>query len=96
MLASITVVPLCSGDGLKEKVGEIIGVIDESGLPYRTTGDWDEVMAVVKKAHETGKKFADRVLTHIAIDDRTGAKGRLDGKIKSVENVIGKKPERRA
>jgi uncharacterized protein YqgV (UPF0045/DUF77 family) len=53
-------------------------------------GEWDEVMAVVKAAHDTGRRFTGRVLTSITIDDREGAEGRIDGKISDVEDILGK------
>jgi len=34
------------------------------------------------------------VLTNITIDDRKGATGRLEGKVKDVEEVLGKKLSR--
>jgi uncharacterized protein (TIGR00106 family) len=103
MVVSFSIVPIGGGTELREQVSEIIRVIDRSGLPYRTTamateieGTWDEVMAVVRAAHEVGRRFTGRVLTHIAIDDREGYEGRLEGKVRDVERVIGKAPERTA
>jgi uncharacterized protein YqgV (UPF0045/DUF77 family) len=34
---------------------------------------------------------AKRVVTHIAIDDREGASGRLTGKVADVEKALGRK-----
>lgn len=102
MIAAFSVVPVGSGTELKEQVAEVLQVVDESGLPYRlnamTTeieGDWDEVMEVVRKAHEMGRKFTGRVLTSITIDDREGATGRIEGKVSDVEEITGKKMERK-
>jgi len=102
MLAAFSVVPIGSGTELKQEVSRILKVIDESGLPYRlnamTTeieGEWDEVMAVIRKAHDLGRSFTGRVLTTIVVDDRQGATGRIEGKIKDVEDIVGKKMERK-
>ncbi|MFO7956247.1 MAG: MTH1187 family thiamine-binding protein [Candidatus Brocadiia bacterium] len=102
MIAAFSVVPVGSGTELKEQIAEVLQVVDESGLPYRlnamTTeieGEWDEVMEVVREAHEVGRKFTGRVLTHISIDDREGATGRIEGKVSDVEEVTGKKMERK-
>jgi len=103
MLASFSVVPVGAGTELKEQVAEILRVIDQSGLPYRLNamateieGEWDEVMAVVRAAHDVGRRFTGRVLTSIVIDDRAGATGRIEGKVQDVEGIIGKKAERGA
>jgi uncharacterized protein (TIGR00106 family) len=85
------------GVELKEHVAEVLKIIDESGLDYRlgamqTTveGETDEVMALVMKCHNHMAGKAPRVLTKITIDDRKGATGRLTGKVKDVEDVLGK------
>jgi uncharacterized protein (TIGR00106 family) len=103
MLVAFSVVPVGSGTELKHEVARILDVIDRSGLPYRlnamTTeieGEWDEVMAVVRQAHDLGRSFSGRVLTTIVIDDRQGASGRIEGKIRDVEAISGKRMERKA
>jgi uncharacterized protein (TIGR00106 family) len=97
MLIAFSVVPVGSGTELKHEIARIIDLIDRSGLPYRlnamTTeieGDWDEVMAVVRQAHELGRSFTGRVLTTVLIDDRQGATGRIEGKVRDVEQIAGR------
>lgn len=97
MLASFAIVPVGAGEELKELVAEILDIIDKSGLPYtlgamQTTieGDEAEVLALIMKCHRRMRELAPRVLTHIAIDDRDGATGRLTGKISDVEQVLGR------
>ena len=72
--------------------------MDRSGLPYKlgamhTTieGDAAQVMDVIMRCHRRMLELAPRVLTSITIDDRTGFSGRLDGKVKDVEEVLGRK-----
>lgn len=98
MLASFAIVPIGAGEELKEYVADILSIIDQSGLEYtlgamQTTveGDPDKVMALIMKCHNRMKELSPRVLTHIAIDDREGATGRLKGKISDVEDVLGRK-----
>ncbi len=97
MLAEFTIVPLDKGESLSEYVSKVLDLVDESGLEYRLTpmgtvveGDWDDVIGLIKKCHMHMRKHSDRVSTSIKIDDRKGAVGRLDGKIKSVESKLGK------
>jgi uncharacterized protein (TIGR00106 family) len=57
MLVAFSVTPLGVGDSVGDLVAEAVRVVRASGLPNRTDamfttieGDWDEVMAVIKKA----------------------------------------------
>lgn len=97
MLASFSVVPVGVGEELKKYVADIIRIIDASGLDYRlgameTTveGDPAEVWDVIRKCHERMRELSPRVLTHVAIDDRAGAAGRLTGKVEDVRKILGK------
>jgi uncharacterized protein (TIGR00106 family) len=101
MLASFAVVPMGTEDGVKKLVAEVLSIVDRSGLPYKlgamhTTieGDAEEVMNVIMRCHRRMLELAPRVLTSITIDDRKGASGRLEGKVKDVEEVLGKRLER--
>ena len=98
MLASFTVVPFGVGESVKEHIAAVVDLIDASGLDYRlgamqTTieGEQAEVMDLIMRCHNLMKERAPRVLTSISIDDRTGAEGRLQGKVEDVEAVLGRK-----
>ena len=91
MLAIFTVIPVSEGDSISPVVTKIAEEIDKSGLDYKLTamgtiieGDWDKVLAVVKKCHGIALKNSKRVLTSMTIDDRKGARKRLSGKVESV------------
>jgi len=97
MLASFSIVPVGIGEGLKQYVAEIMKIVDASGLEYafgsmQTTveGNEEDVMALILKCHRRIREMAPRVLTHIAIDDREGASGRIKGKTSEVEDVLRK------
>jgi uncharacterized protein (TIGR00106 family) len=97
MLASFSVVPLGVTGGVKELVAEALKIVDASDLDYElgamgTTmeGDADKVMETILACHRKMLELAPRVLTHIAIDERKGATGRLEGKVRDVEGVLGK------
>jgi uncharacterized protein (TIGR00106 family) len=98
MLASFAIIPSGVEGGVKHLVAEVLKIVDESGLPYQfgamtTTveGEPDEVMALIMRCHRRMMELCPRVLTNIAIDDRKGATGRLTGKVRDVEEVLGKK-----
>jgi uncharacterized protein (TIGR00106 family) len=98
IVASFSVVPIGVGEELKEQIAEALSIVEKSGLPYRlgamqTTveGERDQVMALIMDCHRRLLDLAPRVLTHIAIDERKGAVGRLTGKVADVEEVLGRK-----
>ncbi len=98
MLASFSISPVGVGESLSTHVAGMLDIIDKSGLPYKlgamqTTveGPEDEVVLLIMRGHHHMLAKAHRVLTHIAIDDREGAKGRLTGKVASVEKALGRR-----
>ena len=102
MLVSLTVIPLGESEELKEKIAEIVKIIADSGLKYKlgsmqTTieGDgWDRVMGVVRACHEKAMELAPRCLTSITIDARRGFTGRLEGKVKDVQDILAEREVR--
>lgn len=98
MLASFSIAPVGVGEELKEHIAKVLDLVDKSGLPYRlgamqTTveGEPEQVMDLIMRCHTLMLDRAPRVLTHIAIDDRKGATGRLQGKVADVEAVLGRR-----
>jgi uncharacterized protein (TIGR00106 family) len=97
MLAEFSVFPIGKGERLSKYVSQLIKIVDESGLNYRLNpmgtvveGEWDEVLDLIKRCHDTMRQFSSRVITSISIDDREGAVNRITGKIESVEKVLGR------
>jgi uncharacterized protein (TIGR00106 family) len=89
--------PLGVGESLSTYVARSLDIIDRSGVNYRchamgTTleGDFDTVLAVVKQCFEAMAADCNRVECSIKIDYRKGYTGRLDGKIASVEQKLGR------
>ncbi len=97
MLAEFSVVPIGTGSSLGDKIAEVLRIVDASGLPYKVNpmgtvveGDWNEVMALIRKCHSAVMKSGERAMTTISIDDRKGKPNRIEKKIKSVEKRLGK------
>ncbi|HEX4038471.1 MAG TPA: MTH1187 family thiamine-binding protein [Acidobacteriaceae bacterium] len=102
MLASFAVIPLGVTGGVKELVAEALKIVDASGLDYElgamgtsVEGERERVMEVILACHQRVLEMAPRVLTNITLDERKGATGRLLGKVREVEEVLGK-PLRRS
>ena len=98
MIAEFSVTPIGVGVSVSEYVAECAKIVDASGINYKINpmgtvleGDFDKVMSVVRACHMRVMEMAPRVVTSVKIDDRKGATGGLDRKMKSVEEKIGKK-----
>ncbi len=102
MLASFSIVPLGVGEELKQYIAGLVSILEESKLSFQmgamqTTleGDADRVMDTILRCHRHMRTVAPRVLTTITLDDRAGAEGRLTGKVKDVESVLGRSLDQR-
>jgi uncharacterized protein YqgV (UPF0045/DUF77 family) len=78
-----------------DAVAAAVGVVRDSGLPNRTSsmfteieGEWDEVMAVVKKATEAVAPYGSRISLVLKADIRPGHHGELDGKIARLDAAL--------
>jgi len=96
MLVAFSVTPLGVGDAVGEYVADAVRVVRDSGLPNHTDamfttveGDWDEVMAVVKRAVDAVAAKAPRVSVVLKADIRPGAGGALTAKVESLERHLG-------
>jgi uncharacterized protein (TIGR00106 family) len=95
MLVAFSVTPLGVGDAVGEYVADAVRVVRDSGLPNHTDamfttveGDWDEVMAVVKRAVDAVAAKAPRVSVVLKADVRLGAADALTGKVESLERHL--------
>ncbi len=102
MLFQVTIFPTDNRTlSASKAVAEVIDLIDKSGLPYKTSsmstiieGDWRPVMSLINKCRLKLLKTHSRLYMVITVDDRIGAKGRLNGKVDSIERVLGRKVKR--
>ena len=95
MLVAFSVTPLGAGEGVGEIVAEAVRVVRESGLPNQTDamfttieGDWDETMAVVKRAVDAVAARAPRVSLVLKADLRPGVTDALTSKVETVERYL--------
>lgn len=86
------------GASVSHQVAKIIDMIDQSGLPYQLTpmgtivetASVKEALRVVERAYEQ-LEGCERIYSTIKLDIREGKLGRLEGKIASVEEKIGRR-----
>ncbi|MGH3760147.1 MTH1187 family thiamine-binding protein [Actinophytocola sp.] len=96
MLVAFSVAPAGGeSDSVSKAVAEAVRVVRESGLPSETTsmfttveGEWDEVMAVVKRAVEVVAQGAPRVSLVLKADIRPGYRGQLTAKVERIEQHL--------
>jgi uncharacterized protein (TIGR00106 family) len=86
------------GASVSKWVARSLEIIDRSGLEYRLgpmgtciEGEWDEVMAVVRKCWNRMAKDCVRITFSIKGDWRRGAEGRLESKVSKVEKIVQRK-----
>lgn len=81
--------------GVAEAVAEAVRVVRDSGLPCETNamftnveGEWDEVMAVVKRAVDAVSAVSPRVGLVLKADIRPGYDGQLAAKVERIEEAL--------
>ena len=94
-LVAVAISPVGVGSELSSDVAEVVKVIRESGLPNRTysmfteiEGDWDEVMAVVKRATFVLAEKGIRTEVVLKADIRPGFVGMMDGKLTRLAQAL--------
>jgi uncharacterized protein (TIGR00106 family) len=95
-MIDLSVVPIGVGVSLSEYVAACEHVIREAGLTLRLhafgtniEGEWDEVMAAVRRCHEVVHAMgAPRVHSSIRVGTRTDRSQSLDDKVASVQRRL--------
>lgn len=98
VLMEFSMFPTDKGESVSAYVSEVIRMVRESGLPYRLTPmgtiieteELAEALAIVEKAGAVllGQECR-RIYSAVKLDIRPGKTGRLEQKIRSVEERIG-------
>lgn len=98
MIVAFSISPMSGDDtgGVAQAVAAAVRVVRESGLPNETNamftnieGEWDEVMAVVKRAVDVVAEVSPRVGLVLKADLRRGFDGgQLTAKVDRVEQAL--------
>jgi uncharacterized protein (TIGR00106 family) len=98
LLAEFSIWPMDKGESVGKYVARALDIVDRSGLAYKlgplgtcVEGEYEAVMKVIQECHEELLKDSNRVTCTIKMDYRKGASGRLEGKVASVEEKVGRK-----
>ncbi len=98
VLLEFAMFPTDKGESVSSYVSRIIRMVDESGYPYKLTPmgtviettTMPEALDILNKAYEQLEKDCSRVYASINFDIRKGMENRMEGKIQSIEQKIGK------
>ncbi len=93
----LCIVPIGVGVSVSRYVAACEGVLQDANLKtalhaYGTNieGEWDEVMAAVKRCHEVVHEMgAPRIMTTAKFGTRTDREQHMEDKIRSVEEKMG-------
>lgn len=98
VLLEFSMSPLGKGESVGQYVARSLEIIDKSGVDYRLNpmgtvleGEWDDVFDVVRRCFARMKKDCSRISCTIKVDYRKGHRGRLSGKVASVEKRLKRK-----
>ena len=98
MIVAFSISPMAGDDtgSVTEAVAAAVRVVRESGLTHETNamftnieGEWDEVMAVVKRAVDVVAEVSPRVGLVLKADIRPGYHGQLTAKVARIEEALG-------
>ena len=98
MLLAFSISPQTSDqpDGsVSQAVAAAVKVVRESGLPNETTsmfttveGEWEEVMAVVKRCVDAVAERTPRISLVMKANIRPGHTGQLTAKVERIEKIL--------
>jgi uncharacterized protein (TIGR00106 family) len=98
VLLEFSMSPLEKGASVGDYVARSLKIVDDSGLDYRLhamgtiiEGEIDEVLSVLKKCFEAMAADCERITCTAKLDYRRGHQGRLDSKVTSVEEKLGRR-----
>ena len=97
VLLDFSMSPLAKGESVSPYVARSLEIIDASGLDYRLhamgtiiEGEVEQVLDVLQKCFAAMAEDCDRITCTAKFDYRRGYSGRLDSKVASVEEKLGR------
>lgn len=97
VLLEMSITPLGKGESVSQYVAECVDIIDRSGLSYElhamgtiVEGELTEVLQLMQRCIEHVAEHSDRVTCAAKVDFRRGTSGRIQSKVKSVEEKLGR------
>lgn len=97
VLANFAIFPTDKGTSVSKYVSQVIYMIKESGVDYKLTSmatiieteTFSEALEIINKAYEILEPHSERVYCTATFDIKKSKTGRINNKIKSIEDKIG-------
>ncbi len=96
-LLEFSMSPLDKGASVSPYVARSLEIVDASGLDYRlhamgtiVEGELDELLELLKKCFAAMAADCDRITCSAKLDFRRGYRGRLESKVASVQQQLGR------
>lgn len=98
VLMEFAMFPTDKGESVSPYVSQVIDMIRQTGYPYKLsamgtiieTETMQQALEVIHKAYNILEPHSQRIYSTVKFDIRKNAQNRIEGKIKSVEEKIGK------
>jgi uncharacterized protein (TIGR00106 family) len=101
MMMEFSVTPLDQGASISPYVARCVDLVDRSGLAYQLTpmgtvveGQLDQLLGVLQQCVDALAADCERVTCAMKLDYRRGADSRLQSKIQSIEERLGRAVQR--
>ncbi len=90
--------PTDKGTSVSAEVSKVIEMIRDSGVSYKLgsmgttieTDTFPEALKILEKSYEILGKNSERVYSSVKFDIKNSPSGRIEAKLKSIEDKIGK------
>src|SRR5438132_12839188 len=100
VLLDFSMSPLGKGESVSPYVARCLEIVAQSGLDYRlhamgTTleGEWEQVFDVIRRCFEALRVDCERISCSIKVDYREGPAGRLESKVRRVQDLLQQAPK---
>lgn len=97
VLLEFSISPLEKGASVSQYVARSLEIIERSGLDYRlhamgtiVEGELDQVLDLLRRCIDAMSADCDRITCSAKLDYRKGYSGRLESKVASVEQKLGR------
>jgi uncharacterized protein (TIGR00106 family) len=97
VLLEFSISPLEKGASVSQYVARSLEIIERSGLDYRlhamgtiVEGELDQVFDLIRRCIDAMAADCDRITCTAKLDYRKGFSGRLESKVVSVEQKLGR------
>lgn len=98
VLLEFSMFPTDKGISVSNEVSQVIDMIKQQGVPYKLTAmgtiieteTMEEALSIIQKSHDILAKNSDRIYSSLKMDVQKSKTNRLEGKIQSIEDKIGR------